>query len=121
MNDIFKNNMYTVRFTRFIHEGTPLAKQCVVFAMDGKENYLTHVLEFISDAIKDDDNHLYDWQIDCSYVDIGKIYIMCRERFYDEKGKLINFGDWASAEMTLYLDGNDLGMTILNDYGIDWV
>ena len=121
MNDIFKNNMYSVKFTRFIHDGTPLAKQGVVFAMDGKENYLTNVLDFIYETIKSDKKHLYDWEIDCSLVDVGNIYIMCRECFYDDNGKLINFGEWASAEMILCLNNNDFGDAIMNNYGINCV
>jgi hypothetical protein len=118
MNDVFKNNWYTVRFVKFVHDGTPLAKTAVQFAMDGKENYLTNVLSFIKDA---DGKNGFDYVVDCCYVDVGKIYIMCRERYFDDKGKLVGFGDWASAEMQLRLNPHDFAIAVESEFNVDCV
>lgn len=116
--DIFKDNLYTVRFTKFVHEGTPLAKQAVAFAIDGKENYLANVLDFIEAVIKDDKKRQFDWRLDLASADNSILYVMCRERIYDDNGKLIEFGDWASAEMKLILNYYPLSLYIYDRYGV---
>lgn len=116
--NIFKDNLYTVRFVNFVHDGTPLAKQALVFAMDGKENYLSNVLDFIKMSIKDDKKQSFDYRLDLASADTSIIYIMCRERIYNDDGKLIEFGDWASAKMKLILDYYPLSQYINDEYGI---